>query len=102
MASGLPLVAPRSGGVLSYATPENSWLAAPTGDAFADAVRSVFADDAARAAKVANALTTAGEFSWARATAKFFELYDEIFLQLQPLSSSLPASHSSAPASPIQ
>ena len=36
MASGLPVVVARSGGVLSYANEENSWLAEPTGAAFSE------------------------------------------------------------------
>ncbi len=84
MASGLPVVAPSAGGVLSYAHQHNSWLAAPTDEAFADAIRAVFADDSVRAAKVANAQHTAGEFSWPSVTTRFFALYDEIYLRHRP------------------
>ena len=104
MASGLAVIAPNAGGVLSYANSANSWLAAPSGEAFADAARAVFADDSARAAKVANALSTAGNFSWTRCTARFFALYDEIYLRLRPLSGvpSAPAPHAlKAPVPPI-
>ena len=52
MASGLPVVAPRFGGVLSYANEDNSWLAEPSGESFADAVRQVFEQEDARRAKV--------------------------------------------------
>jgi alpha-1,6-mannosyltransferase len=82
MASGLPLVAPRQGGVLSYANDENSWLAAPSGEAFAAAVPSVFSNDAARAAKVESALRTAHAFSWPRVTARIFEVYDDLYSRL--------------------
>jgi glycosyltransferase involved in cell wall biosynthesis len=82
MASGLPVVAPRFGGVLSYANEHNSWLAEPSGDCFADAVRQVFAKENARCAKVDAALRTAEEFSWPRVTARFFQLYDNLFAQL--------------------
>ena len=82
MASGLPVVAPRFGGVLSYANEHNSWLAEPSGDSFADAVRQVFATENARCAKVDAALRTAEEFSWPRVTARFFQLYDNLFVQL--------------------
>jgi alpha-1,6-mannosyltransferase len=34
MASGVPLVAPAAGGLLSYANDTNAWLAEPTGEAF--------------------------------------------------------------------
>ncbi len=43
MASGVPLVAPAAGGVLSYATRQNAWLAEPAGEDFADAVREAMA-----------------------------------------------------------
>jgi len=100
MASGLPVVAPSAGGVLSYANRDNSWLAAPTGEAFAAAVRAVFTDDSARAAKVANALSTAGQFSWPRITALFFDLYDEIYLQHRPPSSVASSPHPLASSAP--
>jgi glycosyltransferase involved in cell wall biosynthesis len=41
MASGLPLVAPVSGGVLEYASAENAWLAEPTAAGFAAAVQCI-------------------------------------------------------------
>ena len=82
MASGLPVVVPRQGGVLSYANDENSWLAAPSGEAFASAVRAVFADDGARAAKIESALRTASAFSWPRVTARLFEVYDDLYSRL--------------------
>ncbi|MBO0722720.1 MAG: glycosyltransferase, partial [Blastocatellia bacterium] len=78
MAAGLPLVAPRSGGVLSYANESNSWLAEPAGEAFATAVRSVFSDDDARREKVARALATTQLYTWESVTAQFFDLYDEL------------------------
>lgn len=82
MASGLPVVAPRQGGVLSYANDENSWLAAPSGEAFAAAVRTVFSHDGERAAKIENALRTAHAFSWPLVTARLFEVYDDLYSRL--------------------
>jgi glycosyltransferase involved in cell wall biosynthesis len=79
MASGLPLVAPNTGGVLAYAHPGNAWLARPDGESFAAAVRDVFADDDARQAKIEKALRTATEFSWPRITDQFFALYDDVY-----------------------
>jgi len=78
MAAGLPLVAPKSGGVLSYADESNSWLADPDGEAFAAAVRSVFAETAVRKEKLARALATTKLYTWESVTAQFFELYDEL------------------------
>jgi alpha-1,6-mannosyltransferase len=78
MASGLPVVAPFSGGVLSYANEQNSWLAEANGESFASSVRRIFDDECARQSKVRRAIDTAGEFSWSRTTAHFFDLYDSL------------------------
>jgi glycosyltransferase involved in cell wall biosynthesis len=48
MASGLPVVAPISGGVLSYANEQNSWLVEANGQTFANSVRQIFDDERAR------------------------------------------------------
>jgi glycosyltransferase involved in cell wall biosynthesis len=77
MAAGLPLVAPASGGVLTYATRDNSWLAHGGSESFANAVRAVMYDPIARARKIENARTTAAQFSWTKVTASYFWLYDE-------------------------
>ncbi len=82
MASGLPVVAPRQGGVLTYANESNSWLADPTGESFADSVRLVFADEPARREKTERALCTAEEYNWAHATARYFQLYDDLYARL--------------------
>lgn len=78
MASGLPVVAPVSGGVLSYASKQNSWLAEPDGASFANCVRGIFEDERARQLKVSRAIETAAQFSWSRTTAHFFDLYDSL------------------------
>jgi alpha-1,6-mannosyltransferase len=79
MASGLPVVAPGAGGVLSYANSGNCWLVAATGRGFASGVREVFSESAVRAARVEVALQTAARFDWPRVAAIFFELYDELY-----------------------
>lgn len=78
MASGLPLVAPNAGGVLSYATAENAWLAEPNGAALADAVRDVFNDDEVKWYRIARARRTAEAYAWEKVTADFFQLYDRL------------------------
>jgi alpha-1,6-mannosyltransferase len=83
MASGLPVVAPVSGGVLSYANERNSWLAEPDGESFANCVRRVFEDERARQSKVSCAIDTAGQFSWSRTTAHFFDLYDRLHMRFR-------------------
>jgi glycosyltransferase involved in cell wall biosynthesis len=76
MAAGLPLIAPASGGVLTYANQENAWLAGNTAEAFAEAVERVHADGEICRQKIAKARHTAEKFSWTRVTANYFQLYD--------------------------
>jgi alpha-1,6-mannosyltransferase len=78
MASGLPVVAPDAGGVLSYANPRNAWLVEPAGWGLAAGVRDVFADPVSRAVKIDQALRTAANFDWPQVAAAFFELYDAL------------------------
>lgn len=74
MASGIPLVAPRAGGVLEYAGDHNAWLAPPEPEAFATAVREA----TLRGPRVARAMATAREFSWKAVTQRYFAFYDEV------------------------
>jgi alpha-1,6-mannosyltransferase len=83
MASGLPVVAPISGGVLSYANEQNSWLAEASGASFANCVRRIFEDESTRRSKVARAIETAGQFSWSRTTTHFFDLYDNLHMRFR-------------------
>jgi glycosyltransferase involved in cell wall biosynthesis len=79
MASGAPVVAPNSGGLLSYASNENAWLVAPEARDFAAAIQNVFADEARRQQKVQNALETAREHTWEASTDRLFALYDKLY-----------------------
>jgi alpha-1,6-mannosyltransferase len=81
MASGLPVVAPSAGGVLSYANDSNAWLINPAGVAFAAAVHEVFADEVARQSKIQAGLRTAASLDWSQVTTVFFELYDDLYRQ---------------------
>jgi alpha-1,6-mannosyltransferase len=78
MASGLPLVAPNRGGVLSYANASNAWIVPPTGEDFAQAVREVLLDDALRQLRVASALITAETFRWENVANAFLDLYEDL------------------------
>jgi alpha-1,6-mannosyltransferase len=78
MASGLPVVAPDSGGIKSYANQENAFLVEGTAAAFAAAVRRAMASPELRRAKAAAARATAEQFSWPAVTDSFLELYDTI------------------------
>jgi glycosyltransferase involved in cell wall biosynthesis len=79
MAANLSLIAPRAGGVLSYADETNAWLAEPNGQGFAHAARSIFSDPAARKDKLTRARWTAQRYCWEDVTARFFRLYDEFY-----------------------
>lgn len=79
MASGVPTVAPRSGGILSYATDDNVWLVETDGKAFAEAIRSVIGDEETRQRKVANAVETARQNTRERSTDNLFAAYDRIY-----------------------
>jgi len=78
MAAGCPVVVPRAGGVLSYADSTNSWIAEPTGKAFADAVESVFADPAIREEKCNRAKEKAAELRWPAVVSTYFTVYEEL------------------------
>lgn len=78
MAAGLPLVAPRAGGVLSYADEHNAWLAEANAISFAAAVRAVFADPSARKEKLTRARWVAQAHAWPAVAARFFALYDQL------------------------
>lgn len=92
MASGVALVAPDAGGVLSYASDANAWVVPPTGERFAAAVQSVFADSALRERRLRAARQTAEAFTWDRVADQFFALYDELHARHQGVVTSVPAS----------
>ncbi len=79
MASGLPVVAPNAGGVLSYANEKNAWLAEPDGKSFAKAAISATTDPVLIRERTSSALETAAKFSWERSTGERFAIYDEIY-----------------------
>jgi alpha-1,6-mannosyltransferase len=85
MASGLPVVAPNAGGILSYANARNAWLVEPTGSGLAAGVLGVFADEITRAARIAEALRTATNFDWPHVAACFFDLYDALHQRFQKM-----------------
>jgi alpha-1,6-mannosyltransferase len=83
MASGLPLVAANSGGITSFASEANAWLAEPTAAAFAGAVRQAFEDDIARLARLREGLATALAHRWDCAALAYFSLYDAIHAEFR-------------------
>jgi alpha-1,6-mannosyltransferase len=81
MASGLPLVGPNCGGITSFASQANAWLAEPDAASFAAAVQQAMREHTARLAKVQAGLATAAEHSWERAAHAYFALYDSIYAE---------------------
>ena len=79
LASGIPLVAPNSGGVLSYASETNAWLTKPTGHSFAAAVKDVFEDEDKRKKRIRCGIETASRYSWEASTDALFAIYDEMY-----------------------
>ena len=78
MASGLPLIAPDSGGVTSYANQSNAWLAPPNVVEFAAALDRALTDAEERRSRVSAALETARRFDWTTVAASFLDLYNEL------------------------
>jgi glycosyltransferase involved in cell wall biosynthesis len=79
MASGLPLVAPNSGGVTSYANVENAWVTEPSVESFAEAVEEAATNVPLRTEKIKKALMTAQAHGWESAAASFLDLYRDLY-----------------------
>jgi alpha-1,6-mannosyltransferase len=79
MASGVPVVAPDSGGIKAYADDSNSYLVNGSPESFADAVRTAIGTPDLRRTRGENARLTARMFSWPAVTDSFLELYDVLY-----------------------
>ncbi|HEY0429468.1 MAG TPA: glycosyltransferase [Pyrinomonadaceae bacterium] len=79
MASGLPVIAPKSGGVLSYANDENAWLEEPASEDYFAAVQDILNNEERRVMKIKNALDIVREYTWENSTDRLFTLYDNIY-----------------------
>lgn len=76
MASGVPVVLPRAGGVLTYANDGNAWLSEPGAAAFGETLRDAIAQpDATRRAA---ATATAQAYDWAQVAPGVFGWYDTL------------------------
>jgi alpha-1,6-mannosyltransferase len=78
MASGVPLVAPRAGGLLTYASDANAWLAEPAAPAMAAALTDALAPTPLRARRLANARARAAAFDWPAVCRDVFAVYDAL------------------------
>jgi glycosyltransferase involved in cell wall biosynthesis len=83
MVSGVPTLAPNSGGILSYATNENAWLVEPTGENFATSVREIIENPSETARRTENAVKTALENTREKSTDNLFAAYDKMFEDFQ-------------------
>lgn len=79
MASGIPLVAPNSGGILTYANASNAWLTKANAPAFAEAILSAFDSDL-RQSRIEAALVTAAAYHAPQTARRFLEMYEQ-FMQ---------------------
>jgi len=101
MASGLPLVAPNTGGVISYANPENAWTVKADVTSFAGAIEEIAATRQLVLEKTTKALATAHLYRWETVAASFFDLYDALSRTAQPAPEALPvAFHSTSAVGP--
>lgn len=78
MAAGVPVVLPRSGGVLSYADDDTAWLTSPGAAGLAEGIRDCLANgaEAARRARMARAM--ARRLDWPGVADRYFAAYDAI------------------------
>jgi glycosyltransferase involved in cell wall biosynthesis len=83
MASGAPVIAPNSGGILTYANQENAWLVTPTGENYARAVKDIFADSKRTREKISNAIQTAKDNDRETILGETFEFYDRMYQDFQ-------------------
>lgn len=83
MASGVPTVAPRAGGILSYATDDNVWLVEPNAEEFATAIRDAAGNSESKTNRVKNAVETARANTREASTDRLFATYDEIYEDFQ-------------------
>ncbi|MDH3494418.1 MAG: glycosyltransferase, partial [Acidobacteriota bacterium] len=83
MASGVPTVVPNAGGLLFYATVENTWLVEPNASEFAAAIKEIVEKPELRARKIKNALATAAENTRTKSTDFLIETYDRMYEDFQ-------------------
>jgi len=79
MASGLPLVAPNSGGILSYANEANAWLTEPHAASFAAAIRDAVANEPLRRSRIENGLATVEENRSETSAERLLDTYDRLY-----------------------
>jgi alpha-1,6-mannosyltransferase len=98
MSSGLPLVAPNTGGIISYANMENAWTVNADVESFAEAVREAATNTALVEKKTIAASLTANKYRWENIATSFLELYEELNSQNDDAGHLPPPAFCSTPA----
>ncbi len=83
MASGVPTVVPNAGGLLFYATEENTWLIEPTAENFANAVKEIIDDPKLRERKIKKAFEAVENNTRIKSTDFLIETYDKLYEDFQ-------------------
>jgi len=83
MASGTPTLAPKAGGILSYATDENAWLVAPKAEDFARAVYEIVEDEDLRNRKIERAFEAVRANTREISTDRLLATYDRMYEDFQ-------------------
>ncbi len=73
LVSGVPVVLPRSGGVLAYATDETAWLVRPDAIGLANGLVECLTRPAEAARRSANAVAMAPAWSWSGVATRYFD-----------------------------
>lgn len=102
MASGLPLLAPNSGGLTAYASVANAWTVPATVDDFAAAILEIIGNRGHDyvAERTRKGLETAAAYAWDRVADGFLDLYQEMYRSFHGEAPALPANFYSVPPPP--
>ncbi|MDQ3350250.1 MAG: glycosyltransferase family 4 protein, partial [Acidobacteriota bacterium] len=80
MAAGIPVVLPNSGGLTTYATEQNAWMARADASELASAAVAALVNDPERERRVEAGRRTARQFAWPVAASRMLALQREIHL----------------------
>src|SRR5690606_17141489 len=83
MASGVPVVVPDSGGLLSYASAENAWVTPPTAESYAAAIDEIVSEPDLRTQKISRAFEAVEANVQSNAAERMLETYHELFEDFQ-------------------
>jgi glycosyltransferase involved in cell wall biosynthesis len=81
MAAGVPVVLARAGGVLSYASNVNAWLADPSPGQLAGAISALLLNPSLAKARARAAIDTAASLTWPLVARRFLHLYEQLHAQ---------------------